>query len=176
MLGAGPHGSLPSLAVATNPPIDLVLTPLGAEGRPLSDWLTTFHMATVVLDPYTNESSWILKTAVRVLDGFRDSHARVSLTVTADADDTRAFLGPIADRFLVYCDPDRAAVRAYGLGALPAFVFMSVDGNVVASAEGWNSAEWRAVAQEIARWTKWQAPAIPAAGDPGPFRGSAALG
>ena len=54
--------------MATNPPSDLVLAPLGAEPRPLDDWLTTFHLASVVLDPYTNESSWILKTATRILE------------------------------------------------------------------------------------------------------------
>jgi hypothetical protein len=175
-LGTGRRRSLPSLAVASNPPSDLVLAPLGSGSRPLDEWLTTFHLATVVLDPYTNESSWILKTATRILDEFRDSHVRVTLMVTADDDEARAFLGPLADRFLVFCDPDRTAVKAFGLAELPAFLFVSVDGNVVASAEGWNSAEWRAVAQEIATWTKWRAPMIPAAGDPGPFRGSPALG
>ena len=55
--GAAPHG-----VMATNPPPDLVLTPLGGESRPLQEWLTTFHLASVVLDPYTNESSWILDT------------------------------------------------------------------------------------------------------------------
>ena len=51
---------LPSHLVAKDPPADLVFTPLGAEPRPLSEWLTTFHLATVALDPYTNESAWIL--------------------------------------------------------------------------------------------------------------------
>src|SRR6056297_1293398 len=41
-------------------PTDLTLTPLDVrsgglgDGRPLSEWLTTFHLASVVLDPYTN--------------------------------------------------------------------------------------------------------------------------
>ncbi|MEY2959306.1 MAG: hypothetical protein RLZZ01_1874, partial [Actinomycetota bacterium] len=48
-------------------PNDLPLQPLGGEARQLDEWLTTFHLASVVLDPYTNESSWILKTAVRIL-------------------------------------------------------------------------------------------------------------
>ena len=75
---------LPSHPVATNPPTDLVLAPLGAEARPLADWLTTFHLASVVLDPYTNESSWILPTATRILEGLRGSDARVNFLVTAD--------------------------------------------------------------------------------------------
>ena len=69
VLGRIVRRSLPSLRVATNPPPDLVLAPLGAASRPLEDWLTTFHLASVVLDPYTNESSWILKTAARILEG-----------------------------------------------------------------------------------------------------------
>jgi hypothetical protein len=160
--------------VATNPPPDLVLAPLGAANRPLEDWLTTFHLASVVLDPYTNESSWILKTAARILEGLRGSDARVSLVVTSDAVGAKAFLGPYADEFLVFCDPDRITVRALGLSQLPAFVFVRVDGTVGAAAEGWNPAEWRQVAETIAEATSWLAPTIPTASDPGPFRGSPA--
>jgi hypothetical protein len=67
-------------------PPELTLTPLvdGASGqsRPLMDWLTTFHLASVILDPYTNESSWILRTATRILEPFRGSDARINLVVT----------------------------------------------------------------------------------------------
>jgi hypothetical protein len=169
--GRSPHG-----VMATNPPPDLVLTPLGGESRPLQEWLTTFHLASVVLDPYTNESSWILDTAARILEGLRGSDARVNFVVTADADDTRTFLGPLVNRFLVYVDPDRTAVKALGLTELPAFVFIRVDGTVQAAAEGWRADEWRAVADAVADATAWQAPDIPIVGDPGPFRGSPALG
>jgi hypothetical protein len=162
--------------VATNPPPDLLLSPLGAEARPLSEWLTTFHLATVALDPYTNESSWILRTATRILEGLRGSDARVNFLVTADADDTRTFLGPLVDRFLVFTDPDRIAVKSLGLTQLPAFVFVRVDGTVQAVAEGWTSSSWRAVADAIAGATAWSTPDIPLVGDPGPFHGSPALG
>jgi hypothetical protein len=159
---------------------DLVLTPLTAEGlgqgRPLMDWLTTFHLASVVLDPYTNESSWILRTAARVLEHFRDSHARINFVVTSGPDDARAFLGPLTDRFLVFCDPDRKVVRALGLAEIPAFAFIRVDGVVAALAEGWEAPRWHAVAEEIAAITKWSMPTIPGPGDPGPFDGSPALG
>jgi hypothetical protein len=160
--------------VATNPPSDLELTPLGADSRPLEDWLTMFHLASVVLDPYTNESSWILKTAVRILEGLRGSDARVNLVVTSDADDARAFLGPYAEEFLVFCDPDRTTVRALGLSQLPAFVFIRADGIVAAAAEGWDPTEWRRVAEIIAEATSWLKPTIPTTTDPGPFRGSPA--
>ncbi len=150
--------------------------PLDGEARGLGEWLTTFHLASVVLDPYTNESSWVLKTAVRILEEFRGSHARVNFIVTADSDDARAFLGPLTERFLVFCDADRSIVKAMGLSTLPAFVFTRVDRDVVAAAEGWNPHEWEQVAEAIATTTKWNVPTIPAPGDPVPFAGSRAGG
>ena len=184
------HVGLPRLSVATLSPVadptvqqlpsDLVLTPLTSDGlgkeRPIMDWLTTFHLASVVLDPYTNESSWVLRSATRILEQFRSSHARINFIVTAGADDARAFLGPLTNDFLVFCDADRSAVKAMGLSELPAFVFTRVDGAVAASAQGWHPNEWAAVADAIADVTSWTSLDIPAAGDPGAFRGSPALG
>ncbi len=161
-------------------PTDLVLTPLHrgalAQGRPIMEWLTTFHLASVVLDPYTNESSWILRTATRILEEFRGSHARINLIVTADANDATAFLGPLTDQFLVFCDPDRAAVTAMQLEQLPAFVFVRVDGAVAARAEGWDPEAWERVADSIADVTKWSSIELPVPGDPVPFAGSPAAG
>lgn len=162
--------------MATKLPDDLSLSPLDGEARGLSEWLTTFHLASVVLDPYTNESSWVLKSAVRILEEFRGSHARVNFIVTAGEDDAQAFLGPLTERFLVFCDPDRVVVKAMGLEQLPAFVFTRVDREVFAKAEGWDGAEWHAVAEAIAETTRWNVPTIPAPGDPGPFAGSPATG
>ena len=169
-------GALPSPAVASNPALDTTLMSLGGETRPLEEWLTTFHLASVVLDPYTNESSWVLKTAARILENLRGTDARVNFVVTADADSTRQFLGPLTEQFLVYCDPSRAFVRTLNLSQLPAFVFIRLDGTLQASAEGWDAAEWRAVAEQIAAATAWISPTIPIAGDPGPFHGTPALG
>lgn len=162
--------------MATKLPDDLQLAPLDGEARALSEWLTTFHLASVVLDPYTNESAWVLKSAVRILEELRGSHARVNFIVTAGADDARAFLGPLTERFLVFCDPDRAVVSALGLEQVPAFVFIRVDREVVAAAQGWNGPEWRTVAEAIATTTKWNVPTIPAPGDPGAFAGTPAAG
>jgi hypothetical protein len=166
---------LPSHLVATDPPADLVLTPLGAEARPLGEWLTTFHLATVALDPYTNESAWILPTATRILEELRGSDARVNLLVTAPEDDVRTFLGPLVKRFLVFVDEDRSVVKALGLETLPAFAFIRVDCTVPAAAEGWDPKQWRSVADAIAAATAWQPPDIPVLGDPGPFHGTPAL-
>ena len=161
--------------MAKDPPADLVFTPLGGEGRPLAEWLTTFHLATVALDPYTNESAWILPTATRILEGLRGSDARVNLLVTAPQADAREFLGPLVRQFLVFVDDDRSVVKALGLETLPAFVFIRVDNTVPAAAEGWNPADWRAVADIVAATTAWQPPDIPIVGDPGPFHGTPAL-
>jgi hypothetical protein len=175
-LGSACAGSVGSLAVATKLSMDLTLQPLDGEARELEEWLTTFHLASVVLDPYTNESSWILKTAVRILEDFRGAHARVNFIVTADADDTRKFLGPLTEQFLVFTDPDRKVVSALGLEQLPAFVFIRVDAEAVAIAEGWNPAEWREVAEAISATTRWRSPVIPAPTDPVAFAGSPAAG
>jgi hypothetical protein len=137
--------------------------------------LTTFHLATVALDPYTNESSWVLPSARRILEDLRGSDARVNFLVTADESDTRTFLGPLVNDFLVFTDPERQAVKALGLNTLPAFVFIRVDGTVPAAAEGWDPAAWRAVAEAIADVTAWKVPDIPMLGDPGPFHGTPAL-
>lgn len=160
--------------MASNPSLDVVLTALDGENRPLEEWLTMFNLASVVLDPYTNESSWILKTASRILNEFRGADVRVNFVVTCGADDAKAFLGPLAEEFLVYCDPERAFVKSLGLQQLPAFVFVSMDGEVAASAEGWNGNEWRKVAVAIAKATAWSHPTIPVPSDPAPFAGTPA--
>lgn len=162
--------------VASNVALDLTLTTIGGESRPLEEWVTTFHLASVVLDPYTNESSWILDTAVRILDALRGADVRVNLVVTCGPDEARTYLGPLADRFLVFCDPQRAFVRAVGVSTLPAFVFVRGDGSVQAAAEGWQPTAWRQVAKRIAATTSWIAPTIPVASDPSPFHGTPAGG
>lgn len=161
--------------MASNPPLDIVLTPLEGEPRPIEEWLTTFHLASVVLDPYTNESAWILRTAARILAEFRGCDARVNFVLTCPVSEARTFLGPLADEFLVFCDPQRTFVKGLGLGELPSFVFLLFDGTVQAAAEGWNPAQWRAVADAIASTTAWSQSHIPVAADPGPFRGTPAL-
>ncbi|NDE21029.1 MAG: hypothetical protein EBZ98_05175, partial [Actinobacteria bacterium] len=69
---------------------------LEGEKRELHEWLTTFHLLSVVIDPYTNESSWVLQTARRVLKQFAGSSVRTNYVVTAGPDEARMFLGPLA--------------------------------------------------------------------------------
>jgi hypothetical protein len=171
-----PPGALACPAVASDPPGDLLLSPIDGDARSLDQWLTTFHLACVVIDPYTNESAWILETASRIMDDFRESAVRVSWMVCGSAEDATAFLGPLADRFLTFADPDRTFVKALGLTRLPAFVFVQIDGTVQAVAEGWHPAEWRKVSDKIAATTSWSRSVIPEPQDPPPFDGSAAAG
>ena len=158
-----------------NPNLDVTLTPLTGDARPLREWLMTFHLASVVVDPYTNESAWILKTASRIMNQFAGAGVRVSFIIACGADDARSFLGPLADEFLVFTDPDRSVIRALGLTELPAFVLVRGDGTIPVAAQGWSADTWREVSNEIATLVSWSKPTIPAPGDPGAFRGTPAL-
>lgn len=155
---------------------DVTLTALGGETRTIEEWLTTFQLLTVVLDPYTNESAWLLATAGRVLENFRGADCRVAFTVTADERDARRYLGPWADRFLVFVDPKRTFVEAADLERLPALVYVRQDLAIVGKAEGWQPAEWEHVGALVGKVNSWSHPQLPKAGDPGPFEGSPAKG
>lgn len=161
--------------MAVDPPADVKLAPLNGDPRTLGEWLTTFQLAVVILDPYTNESAWILPTAGRILEHFGGADCRVAFLLTCDADDARRFLGPWTDRVLTFADPDRAVVKALGLNELPAFVHIRQDLKVLGAAEGWDPPEWRTVANGLAAANKWSAPPIPSTGDPTAYAGSAAV-
>ena len=162
--------------MATDPPADLTLAPINGEPRTIAEWVTTFQLAAVVLDPFTNESAWIIDTAGRLLTHFREADCRVAFIVTGTADEARRFLGPWADKVLTFADPDRASVRGFGLNELPAFVQVRGDLHLAASAEGWDPQEWQQVAASLAENMSWSAPLVPAQGDPSPYAGSAAAG
>jgi hypothetical protein len=160
--------------VATDPSADLTLTPLEGAGRTVREWLTNFHLVLVCIDPYTNQSSWVLDPAARFMRHFSGAAARMSWLVTADADGARSFLGPLAKEFLTFADPDRAAIRSLGVATLPALVFVKQDGTVAAAAEGWHSDEWKAVAEVMAPILAWSRPEMPHPKDPRPFEGTPA--
>ena len=161
------------MSAVTTAPADLSVTALGGEPRTLEEWVTTFHLAVVAIDPYTDQSAWILETAGRVLANFAEADCRVGWLVTADGDDARAFLGPWADRFLTLLDPSKAVVKGLGLERLPAFVHIRQDLAVVGAAEGWRPKEWESVAENLGRVMSWSHPVIPLPGDPTPFEGTA---
>ncbi len=89
----------------SNPPLDLVLTPINGQGRTVEQWLTTFHLVFVALDPFTYESAWLLETAARTLGTFEQADCRVSWLVTGTPDECRQFLGPHARELLTFSTP-----------------------------------------------------------------------
>lgn len=161
--------------MVANPPLDLVLTPISGEGRSLSQWLTMFHLVVVALDPFTNESAWILPTATRILRTYDQADCRVAWLVTGTPEECRQFLGPLATEILTFADPDREAVKAFGLDQLPAIIHLGLDGTVINAAEGWHPLEWKAVTETLSQMMRWSRPVIPAPGDPAPFDGSPAV-
>ena len=157
--------------MATNPPLDLVLTPITGAGRPVKGWLTVFHLMFVAVNPNNDRSAWIVPTAARILNDYDDADCRVAWMVTGEADDARRFLGRWAKEILTFIDPDLVAVKAFGLGSLPAIVHLGMDGSVVNAAEGWDPPAWRKLTVELSRIVDWTHPVIPGPRDPAPFAG-----
>lgn len=153
---------------------DVKLTAVGGESRTIEEWLTTFQLLTVVVDPYTHESAWLLETAGRVMRHFGDASCRVAWTVTADERDAKRFLGPWADEFLVFTDPDREFVKTLELQRLPALTYIRQDLAVIGQVEGWDPVEWHDLAALVGQVQSWSSPRLPQPGDPGPFEGSPA--
>ncbi len=163
--------------VAANPSTDLQLTALNGKTYSLSAYLIQYQLLAVVLDPFTNESAWVLKTAARILENFDQADCRVAFVVAgATPDEAKQFLGPFADRILTFPDPDRTIVKAFAFSALPAVVHVDNSGAVVNAAEGWDPDTWQAVTDALAKEMSWTGPVLPAPGDPARFAGSAALG
>lgn len=163
--------------MATAPSLSIELHPIGGDPRPLSQLLTTFPLAAVVVDPYTHESSWLLDTAHRILTVFQGADVRVAfLVVGTDTEGASQFIGPLAEEILTLADPDRSLVRAMDLETLPAFIAIRQDGSVIGVAQGWDPKQWRTAASDLAELTAWSRPEIPVADDPAPYAGTAALG
>jgi hypothetical protein len=155
---------------------DLELAALTGEPRTVAALVTTFQLGLVVLDPYTYESAWLIDEAGRILDGFTPADVRVGWLVTGTADEARQFLGPWADKLLTFTDPERRAVAAMGLEALPAFVHIDAASNVAGKAEGWDPAAWKIAVDGLAKALSWSAPTIPGPNAPGPYPGAPARG
>lgn len=161
--------------MAKDPSPELPLTPLRGAPLPLSGWLTTFHLVLVAVDPFTNESAWILPTAQRILHVYEDADCRVAWLITCTPEEAELFLGPLAREFLTFVDPDREVVKGLGLERLPALVHVLPDATLAGVAEGWDPYRWREVTEELSHLLGWTRPAIPAPRDPQPFAGSPAL-
>jgi hypothetical protein len=163
---------LPSAAVAIDPSPDLPLTPLGRESRPLREWLTMFHLVLVALDPFEEQSAWLVDTAGRILENYDQADCRVAFLVAGTEDEARQFLGHWATDVLTIADPDLVAVKGLGLNTLPAWVHLAIDGTVMSSCEGWDPPCWREAAENLAEVVLWSAPVIPLPTDPAPFPGA----
>lgn len=163
-------------AVVTQVSEDTKLTAVGGRSATIAEWTTTFQLLTVVLDPYTQESAWLLETAGRVLANFQGADCRVAWTVTADETDTKRFLGPWAEEFLTFADPDRDLVKALDLQTLPALAYIRQDLAIIGTAQGWDPEEWERLGQLVGKVNSWSHPKLPAPGDPGAFAGSPAAG
>ncbi|MDQ3897506.1 MAG: hypothetical protein M3326_09755 [Actinomycetota bacterium] len=159
--------------MATNPPPDLVLTTTTGRARTVREWLTTFHLLFVAVDPASVRSRWLVPTAARVLLEYEQADCRVAwLVAGGDASDARRLLGRWASEIMTFVDPELHAVQAFGLQTLPAIVHLGMDLNVVNAVEGWEPESWRALTHELSRRMSWSWPLIPAPGDPGPFAGA----
>ena len=164
-------------AVPKDPSIDLTIATDRGDEQTLSQWLTTFNMLAVVIDPYTYESGWILPTADRLFGHYEEADIRCVFVVASDGDGARQYLGKFAPDYLVLVDPDREFIGSLGLERLPALVHLGQDGNLLGSAEGWDPKEWSAVIDGVEDAMAWRSrPLIPTSKDPGRFEGTPALG
>ena len=152
----------------------VVLNPLQGDPRPAEDWVTTFHLALFVLDPFTKESGLIIPTAGRIMRNFRGADCRVAWLVAGTQDEAAQFLGPWAEEMLTFADPNREMIESLELKLLPAFVHLNHGLEISASAEGWNPAEWRDVAESLSQRMRWSRPVVPVPSDPAPFIGTPA--
>lgn len=162
--------------VATEVPADLELSPVNGPSHPLRAWLTTFHLVTAVLDPYTAESAWLLPTVGRIFRVYDEADCRVAITVTCPPEEALQFLGPYAREFLTFADPNRELVRALGLERLPALAHIRQDLSVANAAEGWDPESWRTLTDDLSKAMSWSRPVIPAPTDPAPYPGTPAAG
>lgn len=161
--------------MASAPDPSIPLNPLQGDARPVEDWVTTFHLVLVVLDPYTYESSWLIDTAGRILQNFSEADCRAAWLVTGTPEEAQQFLGPWGERLLTFTDPDRALVSSVGLERLPALLHLNQLLEVEGVAEGWQPDQWSEVTSHLSTLMSWSKPTIPAPGDPTPYVGSPAV-
>ena len=157
-------------------PADLELSPLNGKARPLPAWVGMFHLVLGILDPFTSESAWLLETVARIFRVYDEADCRVALVVTCTPEEARQFLGPHAEEFLTFADPDRETVAKLGLERLPALVHIRQDMSVAGASEGWNPDEWRAITDNLSKAMSWSRPVLPDLGDPAPYAGTPAAG
>ena len=159
-------------AVATNPAPDLALVPITGHSRTVREWLTTFHLLFVAVDPASVRSRWIVPTAARVLFEYEQADCRVAWLVAGDAADARKLLGRWATDIMTFLDPELTAIKGFGIQTLPAIVHVGMDLTIANAVEGWEPMAWRELTMELSRRMSWSRPHIPTPDDPGAFEGS----
>ncbi len=153
----------------------MILDSVQGDGYVLRDWLTSYPLLLVAIDPYTHESAWILETAARILRHYTPADIRTGFLCATDDDGCRQFLGPLAEEFLVFADPERTAIAALEIERLPSLVFIRQD-TAVHVASGWDPESWREVCEFLEHMLSWSRPILPQPGDPVPYVGTRALG
>jgi hypothetical protein len=156
--------------VAQNPNPLLPITSYKGVTRTLDDWATVFNIALIVL-PDRPEGAAFVPVVDRIFATFGDSDVRTIVCVPSTATITKRILGDAVDRWLTWCDPERALVDSLGLERLPAFVLLRQDTALVTAAQGWSPTEWQRVCDEIARKEHWTTPIVAKRGDPAPTPG-----
>lgn len=160
-----------------DPRSDITIATDRGDEQTLDQWLTTFNMLAVVVDPYTYESGWILPTAARLFAHYEEADIRCVFIVASDGEGARQYLGKFAPEYLVLVDPDRELIGSLGLERVPALIHLGQNSNLLGSAEGWDPAEWSEVIDGVEEAMAWRSrPLIPGAGDPGRFDGTPAMG
>ena len=156
--------------MAKNPDPLLPLTSYKGVTRTLDDWATVFNIAVIVV-PDRPEGAAFVPVIDRIFATFGDSDVRTIVCVPSTKTITKRILGDAVDRWLVWCDADRALVESLGLERLPSFFMLRQDTSLVTAAQGWSPTEWQRVANEIARKEHWTTPIVHGRGDPAPTPG-----
>ena len=156
--------------MAKNPDPLLPITSDAGVTRTLDDWATVFNLAIVVL-PDRPEAAGFVPVIDRIFGTLGDADVRAIVCVPSTPSIADRILGEAADRYLVWCDPDRAFVQSLGLDRLPALVHLRQDTTLVTAAQGWSPTDWQRVTDEIARHAHWTSPKVSGRGDPAPTSG-----
>jgi len=156
-------------------PAKLMMKSTSGKSYALRDWLTSFPFLLVAIDPYTAESSWILDTATRIFDHYSPADVRVGWICAADEQGCKKFLGPLAENYLTFPDPDREIISQLKLETLPALVHVRSDG-FLQVANGWNPKAWSSVCDWISTILAWSNTIVPVPSDPNRYTGTPAEG
>jgi hypothetical protein len=156
--------------MAQNPNPSLALTSLSGVTRTVDDWATIFNLAIVML-PARAEAAAFVPVIKRIYATFGDSDVRTTIWIPSTPTIARRILGPLADDFLTFCDPDGALASSLAIERLPAFVHLRQDTTLVNSAQGWSPSEWQKVADGVAKHVHWTSPNIASNKNPAPSPG-----